>query len=207
MWYLHNEVVKYCPRQYGITRVLRYNVTVFNPPSVFPVRQGQFGHFVQFDYGQCTVPKCPDQWTSFGFMVGCQTQNSVWNYERSYWYSLPGSCPSMTYKTKTDECKQQEPGGQCSSPDGSTNCTWHAEPAGEVLVDELSGITDYNAFCAAHNIEYDVATDRGRGTDFWDQKLNATRNKERVLTLDRFFAKKYPSADTLSMPEPICDGW
>jgi hypothetical protein len=207
MWYLHNEVVQYCPRHYGITRVLRYNVTVFNPESVFPVRHGQFGHFVQFDFGKCTVPKCADQWKSHGFMVGCQGQSSHWKYERSYWYSLPGSCPSMTYKTKTDECRQQEPGGQCASPDGSSNCTWHAELAGEVLVDELSGIDDFKAFCDAHNVEYDPKTDRGRGTDFWDQKLNADRNKERVLTLQRLFAKKYPSSDALSMPEPLCDGW
>ena len=66
MWYLHNEVVKLCPRHYDITRVLRYKVTVFNPASVFAVRAGQFGHFVQFDFGQCTVPDCATWWAKYG---------------------------------------------------------------------------------------------------------------------------------------------
>lgn len=205
MWYLHNEVVKLCPRHYNITRVIRYNVTVFNPPNVFSVRQGQFGHFVQFDYGKCTVPDCPTWWAQYGYAVGCQRQDVVrWKYEDSFWYSLPGRCPSQIWSNKSSECEEQELGGSCSAPNGTQTCTWHAEKAGEVTVNELSGISDLAAFCAAGNVEYDEKTDKGRGCSFWDDKFNASRNKERVLALERHFAQRYGVS---AMPEPLCDGF
>eukprot|EP00439_Symbiodinium_sp_Y106_P045756 s957_g5.t2 len=208
MWYLHNEVVILCPRHYDITRILRYNVTVFNPAPVFALRGGQFGHFVQFDYGQCTVPDCKaNWWDKYGYMVGCQQQDStMWKYDESYWYSLPGKCPSQKWNDKTAECIAEEAGGNCSSPDGSSTCTWHVEPAGEVSVDDLSGIKNLAAFCAAGNVEYDPDKDRGRGCSFWDDKFNKTRNQDRVMAMQRLFAKNYPTEDALAVPAPMCDG-
>jgi len=209
MWYLHNEVVILCPRHYDITRILRYNVTVFNPAPVFALRGGQFGHFVQFDYGQCTVPDCKaNWWDKYGYMVGCQQQDStMWKYDESYWYSLPGKCPSQKWNDKTAECIAEEAGGNCSSPDGSSTCTWHVEPAGEVSVDDLSGIKNLAAFCAAGNVEYDPDKDRGRGCSFWDDKFNKTRNQDRVMAMQRLFAKNYPTEDALAVPAPMCDGF
>lgn len=205
MWYLHNEVVKLCPRHYNISRVIRYNVTVFNPPSVYAMRQGQFGPFVAFDYGQCTVPNCPHLWEQYGYAVGCQKQDVTrWKYEDSFWYSLPGKCPSQKWSNKSSECAAQELGGNCSQPNGTQTCTWHAEQVGEVLVNDLSGISDLAAFCAAGNVEYDENTDKGRGCSFWDDKFNASRNKERVLALERHFAQRYGVS---AMPEPLCDGF
>lgn len=205
MWYLHNEVVKLCPRHYNISRIIRYNVTIFNPPSVYATRQGQFGHFVQFDYGQCTVPDCPNWWEQYGYAVGCQKQDvAKWKYEDSFWYSLPGRCPSQKWSNKSSDCAEQELGGNCSQPNGTQTCTWHAENAGEVAVNDLSGITDLAAFCAAGNVEYDEETDKGRGCSFWDDKFNASRNKERVLALERHFVKRYGAT---AMPEPLCDGF
>lgn len=175
MWYLHNEVVKLCPRHYNISRVIRYNVTVFNPPSVYAMRQGQFGPFVAFDYGQCTVPNCPHLWEQYGYAVGCQKQDVTrWKYEDSFWYSLPGKCPSQKWSNKSSECAAQELGGNCSQPNGTQTCTWHAEQVGEVLVNDLSGISDLAAFCAAGNVEYDENTDKGRGCSFWTQSLDPT---------------------------------
>lgn len=75
---------------------------------------------------------------------------------------------------------------------------------GEVLVNDLSGISDLAAFCAAGNVEYDENTDKGRGCSFWDDKFNASRNKERVLALERHFAQRYGVS---AMPEPLCDGF
>merc|ERR1712008_606850 len=46
LWYLHNEIVPYCPRKYDITRILRLKVTLRNP--MMP--------YVAFDFGQCTMP-------------------------------------------------------------------------------------------------------------------------------------------------------
>eukprot|EP00435_Cladocopium_sp_Y103_P064158 s199_g25.t2 len=210
MWYLHNEVVKLCPRHYNISRVIRYNVTVFNPPSVYAMRQGQFGPFVAFDYGQCTVPDCPHLWEQYGYAVGCQKQDVTrWKYEDSFWYSLPGKCPSQKWSNKSSECAAQELGGNCSQPNGTQTCTWHAEQVGEVLVNDLSGISDLAAFCAAGNVEYDENTDKGRGCSFWDDKFNASRNK--LLYLARSWFNGTPSDTELrtlaDAPRPQLDTW
>jgi len=206
MWYLHNEVVK-CPRRFNISRVLRYNVTVYNPAEVYPVIKGQFGHFVQFDYGACTNPECGKFWEKFGYAVGCQSQPANFGYRGSDFYSLPGHCPSQAISTKTDDCKLAEPGGMCSSPNGTRSCTWSAELAGEVSLDDLSGISGgIDKFCAAGNKEYEPSKDKGVGTDFWDDRLNATRNDQRVFKLLQLFAKTYHDVNALSMPAPICTG-
>lgn len=207
MWFLHNEVVHFCPRHHNITRVLRYKVTVFNSPSTFGPRQGQFGPFVAFNYGMCTVGNCTDHWQQFGYAVGCQAQGMDRHYANSYWYSLPGKCPSRRWDNKTAECEASEPGGQCKTPDGSENCTWHAAPAGEVTIDELSGIADYDAFCAAGGVEYDSGTDQGRDCSFWDGKDDDAKNAARVLKLQQLFAKHYPVDDAMLLPDPLCDGF
>lgn len=208
MWYLHNEVVDSCPggsRRFGIARVLRYNITVHNPAAVFTKIKGQFGHFVDFKWGECRNPDCDRWWKEFGYAVGCQNQNSH-HYKQATFYSLPGPCPSKALDSKSDVCNFQQPGGFCSHPDGTGNCTWSAELAGNVSVDELSGIHDIRAFCAAGKAEYSSKTDKGNGTNFWDERMNATRNDERVSELLKLFALHYPEVDVLSMPPPICDG-
>merc|ERR1712176_768623 len=121
----------------------------------------QFGQFVQFDGGKCTWndSQCQRIWGKYGYVVGCQkTSLSTANYRsghRPVWFSLPGRCPSKKWYEKTDQCKRDEPGGECDSPDGSNTCTWTARRAGEVRVDELTGISDYRAFCRAGNVEFD----------------------------------------------------
>lgn len=229
VWYIHNEVVarkQTCPgtgspsgRHYDINRVLRYKVTVHNTQEVFdhPPGHRQIGHFTQFDGGRCTEPTpedCPKvNWEPYGYMVGCQKQAFQKYYANPeeygcYWYSLPGACPSMTHTDKTKACMESEPGGRCAAPDGSRTCTWTYEDAGEVLLDDLSGIKDLKAFCDAGNYEYDDATDSGKGTTFWNDKLNATRGKERVLKLLQLFASNYPTNQSaLELPDPVCDGW
>lgn len=207
MWYLHNEVVRICPRKFDISRILRYNVTVYNPSQVFAVRAGQFGHFTQFDSGKCTVDSCEDFWSSYGYMVGCQPQAETFHYHNSFWYSLPGSCPDKDFTSKTDACKQSAPGGKCDNPNGNSTCTWHAEPAGEVSIDDLSGIKDFDQFCASGNVEYDPNTDAGRGTSFWNDRNNNTRNADRVLKLMQLFARNVPVDDAMAMPDPLCDGF
>lgn len=208
MWYLHNEVVRICPRKFGITRILRYNVTVFNPPAVFGVKAGQFGHFVQFDSGKCTVDGCNALWQQpTGYMVGCQPQAETFHYHNSFWYSIPGSCPSKDFSSKTPDCEAAEPGGKCDSPTGAPTCTWSAVLDGEVQLDELSGITNYAAFCAEGNVEYDLAMDAGRGNDFWDERNSDVKNKARVLKLMQLFAKHYPTDDATMMPDALCNGF
>lgn len=211
LWYLHNEVVPHCPRKFGITRVIRYLVTMKNTRPLWTEgRKYQFGQFVQFDGGKCTWNRgqCHKVWDKYGYVVGCQkTPLSVANYAshpRPVWFSLPGRCPSRKWNKKTEQCLRDEPGGECEAPDGSRSCTWKARRAGEVRLDELSGISDFAAFCRAGKVEYHGGTDRGRGNDFWNGKRDARKCAERTERLRRLFESKYPQWPT-NYGEPPCD--
>lgn len=212
MWYLHNEVVRICPRKFNIIRIIRYRVTVFNTQAAghfFGPTQPStmFGHYVQFDSGKCTVAGCEGLWPKYGYMVGCQPQAQSFNYSNSYWYSIPGSCPNSTWGKKTPGCEAEAPGGSCAAPNGTDTCTWSAVKDGEIMIDELSGIKNYTEFCAKGDVEYDPQTDKGRGCSFWDDKGSIFRNTERVHTMLQLFAKHYPTNDAYNMPDPVCDGW
>lgn len=203
---------------------------VWNTPGLFDGRQKghQFGKFTQFDYGRCTIPDCPQLWNNKGYHVGCQDSalqepGKPWytsRYSVSTWYSLPGRCPSKRFDDPGKmDCAKTERGGECpkpanldpvpgdesSFPTGASDCTWRVEEAGEVSVDELSGITDYAAFCAAKNREYDPDTDRGTGINFWDNKTSEQANAERTRVLLRKFLDVYPQYPYL--PDPVCDGF
>jgi len=200
--YMHDEVVFSCPRKFQITRVLRFKITV-HATSALP---NNFGPFVAFDQGRCTVPNCPNLWARYGYVVGCQPQGtSVAHYPNGVWFSVPGSCPSQEFWKKSPECKQREPGGHCNNPDGSRDCTWHAEAAGEISVDELGGINNYNARCSEGFREYDISTDRGVGTDFWNGKRDPVSCARRESRLRQLFETKYPLSPKLL--DPPCDWW
>lgn len=127
MWYLHNEIVQSIPRKYEVTRVMRLKVTMMNTQAWYDAHQTQFGPYVAFDLGHCTVPNCQHIWDTYGYVVGCQAPNTaVANYRAArktvkhcqqgechvpVWYSLPGVCPTRTYDDKTPECIALEPGG------------------------------------------------------------------------------------------------
>lgn len=208
MWYIHNEVVRIsCPRHYNISRIVRYNVTMKNTPELFATRSSQFGQYVAVDGGSCTVPDCDKIWDQYGYIVGCQNEQQSYYGQKPYWYSVIAACPEETFANKTDECKKQHPGGLCPEgkvPDGSKTCTWTYEKAGEIRIDELEGISDYDAFCAAHHREYDQNTDKGDGCDFWDGKNDPARNAKRVGAAASLFAKHYPGVAG-AVPSPVCD--
>merc|ERR1712079_936503 len=89
------------------------------------------------------------------------------------WYSLPGKCPSAEYTDKTEACVEAEHGGECLDPDGTKNCTWTAKYAGEIRLDELSGITDYESF--------------------WNMRRDPVKCRERVARVEQMFKSRYPS--------------
>lgn len=208
MWYIHNEVVRIsCPRHYNISRILRFNVTVHNPAAVAEAwpNHPQFGPYLAFDHGQCTVPNCTDNYLGkYGNYVGCQTQHDKEYPGQVYWYSLPGACPDEKFEEKSWWCNLKNPGGSCWWPSGDSYCTWHVESAGEVTLNELSGIGNYDTFCKSGHKEYDEAADAGKGTSFWDQKLDSGRNQERLARVQELFKQKYPSQPA-DLPTPTCE--
>eukprot|EP00928_Gymnodinium_smaydae_P020265 TRINITY_DN17837_c0_g1_i1.p1 TRINITY_DN17837_c0_g1~~TRINITY_DN17837_c0_g1_i1.p1 ORF type:complete len:710 (-),score=60.46 TRINITY_DN17837_c0_g1_i1:90-2219(-) len=190
MWYLHNEVVTSCPRKNQITRVLRYRLTMMNTESLYtPAPHAQFGPYHGFKAGVCAASTCGEDVAKFGYTVGCQVlPDDIASYRPSpVWYSLPKE-------------------GFCEDPTGAANCTWHWEPAGEVRIDDLSGIEDYALFCEEANKEYSPDTDHGVGTMFWDSKADPERCADRLHTLARLFQMKYPGFRSFP-DEPRCDWW
>jgi hypothetical protein len=235
MWYLHREVVGSTPRKFHIKRIMRYSVTMKVTQDYFDSHPKQFGPFVAYDAGSAIGRK--DIWNKYGFVVGCQLlQSDLYNYVPDHsvqpschpedapmcrspkWYSLPGPCPEHTYQEKLADpsCKKEWPGGACKSAvvTGEHDCTYFAAPAGEISLNELEGIQDYDLFWQSKNskgdilpngnVEYKHSIDAGIGMDFWDgrhDKANCTRRMESVTKL---FKAKYPDLPE-TLPEPPCN--
>merc|ERR1712048_1359417 len=108
------------------------------------------------------------------------------NYPNAIWYSLPGKCPQKDYNQETQECKLGFPGGACSHPDGSGNCTYHIEEAGEIDIDELVGITpkwkNREEFCKQGGFEGSGAkVANGRKLDFWnDTEITSAYRRQSI---------------------------
>jgi hypothetical protein len=193
LWYLHNEVVSSCPRKNNITRILRFKVT-FRKPMM---------GFVAFDSGKCTVARCGRLWQTNGFAVGCQEIGYGADYKiqqlglHGHWYSLPGPCPSRTRLYKDASCRVAEPGGACQNLADAPNCRYHVEHAGEIRLDDLEGIVDYQAFCQAGNLEYSKVDDKGWNLRLWDGKTDLAKCQWRYNMVMRAFRKRYPNMPDL----------
>lgn len=205
LWYLHNEVMVLCPRKYSIVRVRRLKVTALKP----------FAPFVAFDKGRCTAGTCEDVWMKYGFRVGCQKLFSAYS-EDGHWFSLPGRCPAKEYSEKTDACKEAKPGswlagGGCdldSVKKRKGQCSWHVEDAGEVRIDEVTGISkyfpDYGTFCARGGHEYDKPQDKGVLLNFWDGFTDKDKCAWRLQQFQDAFKTKYPTMPADLPPPPWC---
>lgn len=158
--YLHREVVgttsceakqgqaaQLCERHFCIDRIHRQRITMFNTPAVYAERKGQFGPWNSFNSAACTpASACTLRFKKYGYNVGCMKNPydppfSTEPLSGGNYYDFPGKCPLLDYTKKDAACAAEQPGGQCGNPDGTANCTWSAEDAGFVMVDDLSGIT------------------------------------------------------------------
>merc|ERR1712087_1014618 len=96
----------------------------------------QFGPYVAFDNGQCTVAGCDTIWQKYGFVVGCQHipyNQGMWaayctpqdgKCRRGHWYSLPGPCPSHNrWDKKWCAARNDQQGGACDKVTGDRDCT------------------------------------------------------------------------------------
>eukprot|EP00928_Gymnodinium_smaydae_P005977 TRINITY_DN12076_c0_g1_i1.p1 TRINITY_DN12076_c0_g1~~TRINITY_DN12076_c0_g1_i1.p1 ORF type:complete len:512 (+),score=77.75 TRINITY_DN12076_c0_g1_i1:125-1660(+) len=249
LWYLHHEMIKDCwygnnagQRRFGATRIRRFKVT-YKAPQPLHDKGMNFGTLCSFDSGECTGPhrhgwagpgsgyNSKAEWEDFGFYVGCgklgdyphQEWQSGKRYPDAVWYSLPGPCPTQNFRQSTDECKNELPGGHCKDVTGQGNCTYSTEPAGEIDIDELVGITprfrDRAAYCRAgcsegdpekpllfqEGDEYNEMKKKGC-TVWWADIWNPIENEVRVQKMLDKFHEKYPNMprdDQLKPPE--CD--
>jgi len=192
-------------RALGIDRITRYNLTSFATASA---SGRQFSSFDPIDDGRasnCRFPQNPNVGCGLPWYRRGRSLSHYWQegYGESLFFSLPGRCPGKRWADKTAECMWSEPGGECASPDGSEHCTWRADPLGWVEMDELSGIVDRSAHCAAGRVDYDRRSDKGRGVCFWDGRNDARLGKERAARLNELFIKKYPLIPG-DIPPPQC---
>eukprot|EP00933_Yihiella_yeosuensis_P023953 TRINITY_DN18588_c0_g1_i1.p1 TRINITY_DN18588_c0_g1~~TRINITY_DN18588_c0_g1_i1.p1 ORF type:complete len:692 (+),score=81.73 TRINITY_DN18588_c0_g1_i1:91-2166(+) len=224
MWYLHNEIVGRDDwggtRKFKITRILRYKVKTRAPQTLFESGMNYGARFA-FDSGQCTGPfSCDEAFRNYGYYVGCNKMGNFNgfpfpNFPVAYegvWYSLPGKCPQMKYfdKTKKDgkgtECLMNQPGGFCNGdPTGTFDCTFNFEAAGEIKVDELTGISDYKKFISDGNLEYNRNTDVGIGMTFWNHINDTKLAKWRVKQARDLFNKHYPGTELADTSYADCD--
>jgi hypothetical protein len=143
------------------------------------------------------------------------------------WYSLPGPCPlkqltkdkvdghlnsRLSAKTedeaKSDECIEEFPGGLCEKGDalGAPDCSFIAEEAGEIMLDELTGIGDYETWWTSwqETQEYNVDHDSGRGCTFWDKRFDKKACAKRLKAAVDMFKQKH-GVDPDVLPLPVCD--
>mmetsp|Transcript_33724 Transcript_33724/g.61071 ORF Transcript_33724/g.61071 Transcript_33724/m.61071 type:complete len:579 (-) Transcript_33724:73-1809(-) len=224
MWYLNNEIVGRADwggkRKFDITRILRYKVQTRATQPLMELGMN-FGARFAFDSGQCTGPfSCDEAWQNYGYFVGCNRMGPFKGFPfpdfpvayEGVWYSFPGKCPQMKYFDKTKKgsnglhCLENQPGGYCKgAPTGAYDCTYNFEEAGEISVDELEGIQDYDKFFNAGGREYDRITDRGTQMTFWDGINDAKKSKWRVDQAAKLFEKHYPGTSLPDNNYEQCD--
>lgn len=234
MWYLHHEVVGSRPRKFHIERILRYKVTMKNTKAYFKHTNRQFGPFVAFDNGTAKALPTEDL-RKYGFVVGCQIVDpNILAYvptreeqpgchprdapicRAGKWYSLPGPCPQQTSAEKSPECRAKWPGGRCPSAvvTGDRDCTYWVEFAGQISLDELEGIDDYNAWWLTKNskggvvpnknIEYSEHLDKGIGMEFWDNGDDEEACTARMKAVTKMFKDNFPNYPE-TLPEAPCN--
>lgn len=212
MWYLHNEIVNNrWQRRYRKTRIQRFKITTQATQPLIDDGMN-FGVRFAFDWGECTGPwNCTDAFRKYGYFVGCNKAEEFptqqWKgkifYQNASWYSLPGPCSSKPFWEHEGECMLEDPGGACDKVNGMGNCTYSYEKAGEISIDELEGISSFEAFAAAGGWEYNNQTDKGVHMDFWDDKYNASACDQRIAHASDLFRQKYAEqAELLEIP---CD--
>jgi len=154
------------------------------------------------------------------------------------WYSLPGPCPlegmsnldidaNMASQDvnsyKSMDCRQRMPGGRCLHPTGAPDCTYSVQEAGEIFLDELTGLGDYNEFWntsyteCADNVsqglqpgpcikkkEYVEELDAGIGCTFWDGRDDQARGAARLQAAQLLFKTRFPYMPE-TLEQPVCD--
>lgn len=202
MWYLHNEVVKDSPRKFGITRITRFKVSV-TATDRMASRGMNFGVRFAYDSQTCTGAgpwngegSCDKYYREYGNFVGCNllgkypfpmaSQGFPVHYGGSKWYSLP----------KEGHCQCEE--GKACAPTGAVDCTYTAEWAGHIYIDDLEG--------GPGEKEYDEGQDMGIGNPFWNQKFDDYACWQRTQRADAFFQRAHPEyPGDRELPEPDCD--
>lgn len=228
LWYLHNEIVWHHWSRKGTyastskTRLERFLVFTKATPELF-AKGMNFGVVNAYDLGQCTGPFKCENLQEYGPVVGCESWTKAdsgklgnnfphqqWSGENLYpnalWYSLPGKCSSRKFWGQRGSCEEEEPSGKCPPgvvPTGDRTCTYTYQKVGELSINEIEGLSDFNDFLSSGGREYDRLTDKGTNMTFWDGINNTHACQARIDTVAKLFEAKYPKQPVLQ--DPTCD--
>lgn len=212
LWYLHNEVVSATPRKFAITRLLRIKVQYRAPQPLWD-KGMNFGVRFAYDSGKCTGPwTCDNMYGKYGYHIGCNYVTNFptkqWggqcHYKDAIWYSLPGPCNNKEFAEHDPSCAARFPGGSCiGEPTGTGDCTYSYESVGEISIDELEGLKDYQWFIKVGGKEWQRWRDQGSGMSFWDHQSSEDASQARINRALALFAQKYPDSPVL--PDVPCD--
>lgn len=217
---LHKEVVwQEWPHWGYISRIRRLKLTLRATRPLLE-RNMHFGPLETIDSGRCEAFSwhdygfCTALLEKYGSVVGCKHEfdSPRWNWEdptggqlvnEVIWYSLPGPCSDRFFEDRDAACMQLDPGGRCEGiPTGTSDCSYSVEPAGEIGINELASIEDYEAFYRNGGREYDRDTDRGVKTSFWDHIGDAEAARRRTQVMLSLFKKKFGAED---LEDAFCD--
>jgi hypothetical protein len=209
---LHSKVVMSCPRGGNVTRIQRYKVTMLTTWEAFEDGGGHFapgeamGEAMRCGRRNSSVTAI---WKAYGSIPGCAKMpiDESSGYRDRLWVSLPGRCPSAGHKHATLADRRLgaaslRAGGRCDAPTGTRDCTWSAEPDGELLLDEIAGVEDGSSVCESGRREFIPGLGRGNGVTFWDDKHDPERCAERTDALANMFAERFPTEPGLV--DPLC---
>ncbi|CAK0879800.1 unnamed protein product [Prorocentrum cordatum] len=117
-------------------------------------------------------------------------------------------CLAEAAAAKSDECIKTQPGGLCDEGDalGAPDCSFTAEEAGEILLDELTGIGDYETWWTSwqETQEYNVDHDVGIDCHFWDHRNDKEACAKRLKAAADMFEQQH-GVDPDVLPLPVCD--
>ena len=94
-------------------------------------------------------------------------------------------------------------GGLCEDVTQFEHCTYSADFAGELFLDEIEGVGNFKHWQSKGNREYDPTTDKGTGTSFWNFRASSAWCDRRMARVHELFEQRYPLLPD-DLPAPAC---
>jgi hypothetical protein len=236
----YRSVSDRCWRKNNMKVVVFYQLDITQTPEMLEYYQNnahawetmEYGPMIPMDGGRCTPIRdeiLPQECYMYngqnglpnlGPTIGGATKvgDPRANYPNTWWYSLPHTCPTNPWSSKTDICREKTRKGLCdygTKPDGKT-CTFAYKILGYVFLDELVGITkmrnkaktgfyaNFQEFCNDGNIEFQT-NEQGKvlhAISFWQDYTNPKKNQERakkLIDLYQNLVKDVNNLNTINM--------
>ncbi|KAH7485041.1 uncharacterized protein KRP23_4095 [Phytophthora ramorum] len=222
-----------CERKSGMANIVFYEMLIIQTNESLVQFQGswgktpEYGPMLPMDGGSCNLLSGNDEFPP-GYLQfnGDQGQQNVGPfvgagikdddvrapYPDYYWFSFPGTCLLVGWRSNTDERRNNTHKGLCNYDKDlmGVDCTFAYNILDWMTIDDLVSITsienadtsltyaNFTEWCTAdsNNTEFDAdveTSEMDAGLPFWENPLNSMANADRVLAM----IARYLSGDTL----------